>query len=458
MDAPSARSHRVLVIALIVIGGALPVALYWLFFGGVPTVTPAEAKELLTQPDAKAVLVDVRPSEAFGAQHLDGAVSWPYEEVQTLGSAAEAPKQLRGKTLLVLCESGMLSALAVRKVRELGLKDALNVKGGMQAWVAGAGDPCGQSFCRLRLASGDDEALPFRESPLHEQWMAIISGFVIKPAYMVLSLILIAILWRRNSPDLVVIRWALIAFFVGEAFCAVNYVVYGEESLLFEYLHCYGMVLAFGLTTHAFAEGVDRRLVYYSAPGKKCAALGLCRSCIKYTEAPCGLKRLFLFLLPMLVILSFIPLVAAPRAISYNTNILGALYNYAHLVPHQVFEIRYCPVIAILCFAASLLTLVLKKDDPVPLAKVFLACGTGPLAFGVFRLFLSAAYADDMVWFVFWEELTELLYVAGVAAVLWVFPGALSREADPHVTFPDLPRADSSAWRLEAKLGYPPVM
>lgn len=430
MDAPSARNHQLLVIALIVLGGVLPVALYWPFFGSVPTVTPAEAKGLLTQPESKAVLVDVRPPEVFGEQHLAGAISWPYEEIRRLVSAAEAPEQFRGKTLLVICESGMLSALAVRKLRELEFKDTLNVKGGMQAWVAGAGDPCGQSFCNLRLASGAEGTLPFRESPLYEQWVAILSGFVIKPMYMTLSLVLIVILWRRRAPDLMVIRWALIAFFAGEAFCAVNYLVYGEASLLFEYLHCYGMVLAFGFTTHAFAEGVDRRLVHYSSPDRKCVALGLCRSCIKYTDAPCGLKRLFLFLLPMLLILSFMPLVAVPRAISYNTSILGTLYNYAHFVPHQVFEIRYCPLIAILCFAASLLTMVLKKGDPVPLAKIFLACGMGPLAFGVFRLFLTAAYADNMVWFVFWEELTELLYVAGVAAVLWVFSGGLFREVD----------------------------
>jgi hypothetical protein len=71
---------------------------------------------------------------------------------------------------------------------------------------------------------------------------------------------------------------------------------------------------------------------------------------------------------------------------------------------------------------------VLKKNDPMPAAKVLLACGTGFLAFGFFRLFLFAPYLDNLVWFVFWEEATEMIYVAGVAVALWVFPRLLRQE------------------------------
>jgi hypothetical protein len=37
------------------------------------------------------------------------------------------------------------------------------------------------------------------------------------------------------------------------------------------------MVLCFGLATYAILEGMDLRLIRYSAPEEKCAALGLCR-------------------------------------------------------------------------------------------------------------------------------------------------------------------------------------
>ena len=69
--------------------------------------------------------------------------------------------------------------------------------------------------------------------------------------------------------------------------------IYGDRSFLFEYLHSLGMVLCFGLTTFALLEAVDHRLVKYSDAESKCAALSLCRRCIKYADAPCGLKRTF---------------------------------------------------------------------------------------------------------------------------------------------------------------------
>jgi rhodanese-related sulfurtransferase len=414
---------------LIVVAGVLPVGLYWPFFENVPTVSPAAAKRLLARSDPPTVLVDVRPSEAFKTRHLDGAVNWPFEEIRELKSAQDLPEQLRDKTLLLVCESGMSSALAVRKLRDRAVRDVRNVRGGMQAWVGTADEPCGQSFCNLRLASGDIKALPFREAPGYEQWIAVISGFVIKPTYMLLSLVLVAVLWRQKSRELVALRWALISFFAGEAFCAVNFLVYKELSLLFEYLHSYGMVLAFGFTTYAFFEGLDARMIHYSDTEKKCAALGLCRSCIKHGGGPCGLKRLFLFLLPVMLLLAFMPLVADPKVVSYNTRIWGTFYNYTHFVPHQVYEIRYCPLLAILLFAASFLVLVFRKQDPMPAAKILLACGAGFLSFGLFRLFLFAPYVDNLVWFVFWEEMTEMIYVAGVGVVLWVFPRLLQREA-----------------------------
>ncbi len=267
--------------------------------------------------------------------------------------------------------------------------------------------------------------LPFRDSPASEQWAAVISGFVVKPVYTLLSLVLIIVLWRQTAPDLAALRWALAAFFIGENFCAANYLAYCDQSTGFEYLHSFGMVGCMGLTVFAFFEGLDRRLIKLSDPEAGCAALSLCHRCHKYAPAPCGLRRLFLLFIPVLALLALMPLTAATHAVAYRTRILGADYLYSHPVVYQLFEIRYCPVAAMGLFAVSFLLLRFKREEPVAWSKAFFAGGFGFLGFGFFRLVLFHAYRDNLVWFGFWEELTELMFIASVAAVLWIFRAGL---------------------------------
>ena len=58
------------------------------------------------------------------------------------------------------------------------------------------------------------ETSVFRDSPLHEQWAAVLTGFGVQPAYMALSLLLVIILWRHTLPELAALRWGLLCFFL----------------------------------------------------------------------------------------------------------------------------------------------------------------------------------------------------------------------------------------------------
>ncbi len=49
------------------------------------------------------------------------------------------------------------------------------------------------------------------------------------------------------------------------------------------------------------------------------------------------------------------------------------------------------------------------------------AAGMGPLAFAFLRLVFVGVFQDNLVWFSFWEELTELIYITGVGFILWIF-------------------------------------
>ena len=419
------NSARVVVVLLALAGALLPAVGYWAFLGRAPTISPDDARSILAEPKTSAVLVDVRTPDEFADHHIEAARSWPYDRVMALTSRKDVPEAIRGRRLLLICQSGILSSLATQHLRQHGVPDVENVQGGMQNWVAGAEKPCTLSLCKIRTKSGAVEPIAVRPSPPLEQWIAVLTGFVIKPFYTLLALVLAVVLWRRPSPDLQALFWAMVCFFVGENFCAANYVFYDDQSVLFEFLHSYGMVLCFGLTVYGLLEGIDRRLLKLSDPEGRCAALGLCQRCIKHVDAPCGLRRVFQFLIPALMIVALAPLCAEFVPTSYNTTIFGTFYNYSHPVVHQIFEQRYLPAAAFVLLGVSLLCLRPKSTEGMLWSKLFFAAGVGAMGFSFFRLFLLHCYSENLVWFASWEEFTELLFIIGVALVLWTFRRAL---------------------------------
>jgi hypothetical protein len=304
--------------------------------------------------------------------------------------------------------------------------EAYSVQGGMQAFGAGKELKCAACLLGSQKTETAAGLLPFRESTAFEQWTAVLTGFVVKPTYTLLSLLYVILLWRRKDPDLAALRGAMIAFFFGENFCAANYLFCQDGSYLLEYLHIFGMLLCFGLMVFALLEGIDRRLFKYSDPESACAAIGLCRGCIKYAEAPCGFQRIFLWMLPAFMVLCFMPLTANLLPLSYNTQILGTLYNYSHAVVHQIYEIRFLPFLALTMFAVSWCALKYFKHEPVAWSKAFFAAGAGALGFSLFRMILLHAYGENMTWFAAWEEITELIFILGTGIVLAIFWQGLS--------------------------------
>ena len=412
---------KIAIIAAIVFFGLLPVLSFELYVDRMPHMSAAKAKQIQADKNSHALLVDVREPFEYEQRHLEGAVNWPDTDIQMLGSKDGVPEELRGKRILLLCDTGLISPNSVRHLRRLGVTNALFVRGGIEEWTSTFAQPCPLQFCRLKTAGGKLEDLPFRTSTPFEQWALVIISFGVKPLYIMISLALLAVGWRLKSSDLLAVRWALLAFFIGETICAVNYLLFTNASYLLEYLHNYGMVLSFGFITFALLEGLDLRVLKYSDPEKKCAGLDLCRTCIKYTEAPCGFQRMFLFLAPACAIFSLIPLTTTLGEDSYNSMIWGQTYNFMESVTFQIYELYVCPGLAALFFAACGLVLWLRKENPVPAAKILFAMGTGFLAFGLFRMTLFFSFRDNLLWFDNWEEITELIYMCAIAATLWIF-------------------------------------
>ncbi len=412
---------RWLLWGMVAVGLLLPLVFYGLFFGTVETMRPPQALEVLRHGDESAVLVDVRPVAAFEAQHIDGAQSWPLDGILAADDPADVPERLAGKRMLLICDGGINSVLAARHLDALSVEGAASVRGGIDEWIGMAGEAEPGPYLGFRTASGETVAFPFRETPGAAQLAIVVAAFVVKPLYTLISFVLIVVLWRSRAADLAALRLAMICFFVGENCCAVNFLFYAETSYLLEYLHMFGMLLCFGFTTYALLEGIDLRILRLSDPEGKCAALGLCRRCVKYAEVPCGLKRAFLLIVPACIVVACMPLCADWQAFSYNTTIYDSPYHFAHLWYQRVLETHYCSIAAIVMLTVSLLILCFKREDPLPPAKFAFAAAMGPMGFGFFRLLLATAYSRDLLWNNFWEESTELLFVVAVGVVLWIF-------------------------------------
>jgi hypothetical protein len=288
------------------------------------------------------------------------------------------------------------------------------------AELAGAGDLGGNLS-----ASAQCMAPSLRSLSMIDQWMTVVTGFGIKPIYILIATVLVCWLWKQKSPDLAALRWGLIFFWLGENACSVNYLAFKGRSDLWEFFHNYGMAVAFSFVAYAVIEGIDLRILKYSAPRERCGMLSLCRACIKYdASVSCNLQRLFLMMLPATILLATIPLCATLVPTSYTVAILGSTETFSLPLSSQLFEIRYCPLLGMALLTASWLVLLFKRE-PLHLAKILAAAAIGPIGFGFMRLFLGTAFRDRLQWFNEWEELSELLFTMAVALVLWTFRRAL---------------------------------
>lgn len=102
--------------------------------GAVPTIEPGEASRRLTAGSDDPVgplLVDVRELPELVAGRVEGAVVIPMSTFEA--RFRELPAD---RPLLVICQSGYRSGLAVGFLAANGYPDAANVAGGMSAWQA----------------------------------------------------------------------------------------------------------------------------------------------------------------------------------------------------------------------------------------------------------------------------------------------------------------------------------
>lgn len=91
-------------------------------------IGPQDVIRLMNQ---NALVLDLRPPDAFAAGHLAGARNLPPDQILKAGDTL---KKYKEKPVVVYDESGSLGISAARQLAAQGFTRAVNLRGGLAAW------------------------------------------------------------------------------------------------------------------------------------------------------------------------------------------------------------------------------------------------------------------------------------------------------------------------------------
>jgi rhodanese-related sulfurtransferase len=78
-----------------------------------------------------ALIIDVRPPEAFAGGHIVNARNIPLTEI---ANDPDPVKKKKDKVLLTVCDSGPNASRAATLLRKAGYESAYSLQGGLAAW------------------------------------------------------------------------------------------------------------------------------------------------------------------------------------------------------------------------------------------------------------------------------------------------------------------------------------
>ena len=77
----------------------------------------------------QAVVIDIRPEEAFRAGHIISAIHIPADNLKRI-------EPYKNKPLIIVCANGLQSNKLATKLRKQGFTQPMILNGGMSAWQA----------------------------------------------------------------------------------------------------------------------------------------------------------------------------------------------------------------------------------------------------------------------------------------------------------------------------------
>ena len=121
--------NHIFTVALVVISGGMLLGMS--LGGGGKGVSPLQVTQLINR--GKTSILDVSTDAEFAAGHLRDAKHIPLKDLPS--RIAELDK-FKGKTVVVVCQTGVRSNKAAAILKKAGFEDVVSLEGGTAAWQA----------------------------------------------------------------------------------------------------------------------------------------------------------------------------------------------------------------------------------------------------------------------------------------------------------------------------------
>ena len=121
---------NLLLILVACVSGAMLLWPYVRRAGGGPSVSAAQATQLINREEA--LVLDVRDPGEYGTGHILGAKNVPMSRIGAAGSEIAAKR--KDKPVIVYCDNGNRASKAAAALRSQGFARVVSLSGGLGAW------------------------------------------------------------------------------------------------------------------------------------------------------------------------------------------------------------------------------------------------------------------------------------------------------------------------------------
>lgn len=301
--------------------------------------------------------------------------------------------------------------------------------------------------------------------------LAIVTGFLVKGAVMVLAGWLVVRVYGATSahpprrlwllvPDeerdrARILFWALLCFAVSELTCGVEIYVLSRSSAVLEGFHSVVSALGMALFALGLFRVLDRRFFRFTA--NDCLARRLCGTCTVRTDAGCKVRLSLLLLASSVVLASLLPLLAPTDRMTADLHrfalplpALNAWYDravvpwlsahvpgfdpsgQAFFFPSSVFVLEY-RVIPLVAGALAVAAIVSLATHRLVRGVELLSLSVGALGYTYFELALYRGTGDLMLGSL-GHEVFELWFLLFTVEVLrYVMPTTAPRVREREI-------------------------
>jgi rhodanese-related sulfurtransferase len=182
----------------------------------LPNLSAYNPSVLQTSKIPSKTILDIREDRIYRKGHIPGAIRMDMDSIEGYLERIQIPLK---RVIVTVCANGWQSQIAAATIMAHGYRNVYNLIGGTTRWIE-------LGFPLQQVAGMGPEAKalkpPIIKISLLSQLAMTLAAFIVKPVYIVMTFLVIVMLWRKRSQDLVLIRNAMVFFFIGENACSLE--------------------------------------------------------------------------------------------------------------------------------------------------------------------------------------------------------------------------------------------